>query len=78
MDFKILLNRRGAENLGGGGQCGKFVTRNRDIGRAILMLSIYLLLSFQNLGCAISKLSSRGGVSKSNPQNFLALFKYTK
>jgi uncharacterized membrane protein len=42
-------------------QCGKFVLRARDIGCAILMLiSIYLLLNFLNLGRAISKLSSQG------------------
>ena len=42
-------------------QCGKFVLHNRDIRRAMLMLSIYLLLNFRNLSCAISKLSSQGG-----------------
>jgi hypothetical protein len=40
-------------------QCGKFVSRGGDIGRAVLMLSIYLLLNFQNLLRAISKLSSQ-------------------
>ena len=39
-------------------QCGKFVLHARDIRCAILMLSIYLLLNFLNLGHAISKLSS--------------------
>jgi hypothetical protein len=39
-------------------QCGKFVLCGRDIGHAILMLSIYLLLNFRNprLGRKISKL----------------------
>jgi hypothetical protein len=40
-------------------QCGKFVLCAQDIGRAILMLSIYLLLNFRNLGRVISKLSSQ-------------------
>jgi hypothetical protein len=30
-------------------QCGKFVLRTRDIERAILIFSIYLLLNFRNL-----------------------------
>ena len=30
-------------------QCGKFVLRARDIERAILIFSIYLLLNFRNL-----------------------------
>jgi hypothetical protein len=37
----------------------KFIARGGDIGRAILMLSIYLLLNFRNLRRAISKLSSQ-------------------
>jgi hypothetical protein len=36
-------------------QCGKFVSRGGNIGRAILMLSIYLLLNFRNLRRAIYK-----------------------
>ena len=39
-------------------QCGKFVSRGGEIPRALLMLSIYLLLNFRNLPRAISKLSS--------------------
>jgi hypothetical protein len=39
-------------------QCGKFVLRGGYLRRAILMLSIYLLLNFRNLRRAISKLSS--------------------
>ena len=35
-------------------QCGKFVSRGGNIGRAILMLSIYLLLNFRNLRRAIT------------------------
>ena len=34
-----------------------FVSRGGDIGRIILMLSIYLLLNFRNLRRTISKLS---------------------
>ena len=37
-------------------QCGKFVSHGRDIGRAILVLSVNLLLNFQNLRRAITKL----------------------
>jgi hypothetical protein len=50
-------------------QCGKFVLCGRDIGRTILMLSIYLPLNFRNLGHAISKLSSQGhyGIRKLHP-----------
>jgi hypothetical protein len=39
-------------------QCGKFVARGGYLWRAILMLSIYLLLNFRNLRRAIFKLSS--------------------
>jgi hypothetical protein len=75
MDFKILLSRGGALKIRGGEQCGKFVTRNRDMGRAILMLSIYLLLNFQNLGCTISKLSSQagGGHEQVKPTKFFGI-----
>jgi hypothetical protein len=38
--------------------CGKFVSLSQDLSHTVLMLSIYLLLNFQNLGCAISKLST--------------------
>jgi hypothetical protein len=44
-------------------QCGKFVSRGGEIPRALLMLSIYLLLNFPNLPRAISKLSSQGAVN---------------
>jgi hypothetical protein len=38
--------------------CGKFVSPSQHLSHTVLMLSIYLLLNFQNLGCAISKLST--------------------
>jgi hypothetical protein len=47
----------------GGYQTGIFAVHKEVLLRAILMLSIYLLLNFQNLPRAISKLSSQGGVN---------------
>ena len=43
----------------GGSIVNKFVSHGGYLWRAILMLSIYLLLNFQNLRRAISKLSSQ-------------------
>ena len=43
----------------GVGQCGKFVFVQPRYWVAILMLSIYLLLNFRNLGCAISEFSGQ-------------------
>ena len=51
-------------------QCGKFASHGGDIGNAILMLSIYLLLNFRNLRHTISKLSGNhphGGNRKLTP-----------
>ena len=40
-------------------QSGKFVLCDRDLGRAVLMLPIYFIANFPNLGRAIRKLSSQ-------------------
>ena len=41
-------------------RCGKFVSCNyKDNRHSTLMLSVYLLLHFRNLGCPISKLPSK-------------------
>ena len=48
---------------------GKFATRSRDLGWAVLMFSMYLLLNFRNLGGAISKLSNLVGANGGSDDN---------
>ena len=48
-------------------QSGKFVLRNRDIGHAILMLSIYLLVNSRISGACFLNFSLPG--LRSGPDN---------
>ena len=55
MNFNLLRQFNQPTNH----QSGKFVLCNRDLGCAVLMFPIYLIVKFQNLGLAIRKLSSQ-------------------